>query len=78
MIIVALIIGLGLFEVGGVLPKGLAGSLRWLIGWHIDLIRLKMSSHPPRLSNPDLRSLLRGWAERQTPRRRASGAGRAS
>ena len=33
MIIVALIIGLGLFEVGGVLPKGLAGSLRWLIGW---------------------------------------------
>lgn len=33
MIIIALIIGLGLFEIGGVLPKGLSGALRWLIGW---------------------------------------------
>ena len=28
MIIIALIIGLGLFEIGGVLPKGLSGALR--------------------------------------------------
>jgi hypothetical protein len=33
--------------------------VRWLVSWQIDLIRLKMSPEPPRLSNPDLRSLLR-------------------
>lgn len=46
----------------------LAENLRWLVGWHADLIRLKMSSAPPRLSNPDLRSALRRWADQQTPR----------
>lgn len=46
----------------------LAENLRWLVSWQIDVIRLKMSSHPPRLSNPDLRSLLRSWADRQAPR----------
>jgi DNA polymerase-3 subunit delta' len=43
-------------------------NVRWLVSWQIDLIRLKMSPEPPRLSNPDLRSLLRGWAKRQAPR----------
>ncbi|MDS4027679.1 MAG: DNA polymerase III subunit delta' [Candidatus Contendobacter sp.] len=43
-------------------------NLRWLIGWHTDLIRLKMSVNPPRLGNPDLRAALGHWAERQTPR----------
>ena len=44
-----------------------AENLRWLVSWQMDVIRLKMSPYPPRLSNPDLRSLLRGWAERQAP-----------
>ena len=46
----------------------LAENLRWLIGWHTDLIRLKMNSEPPRLSNPDLRPALQRWADQQTPR----------
>ena len=46
----------------------LAENLRWLIGWHTDLIRLKMNPEPPRLSNPDLRAALRRWADRQPPR----------
>ena len=46
----------------------LTESLRWLIGWQTDLIRLKMSADPPRLTNPDLRSALGRWADRQTPR----------
>ncbi|MDQ5911263.1 MAG: polymerase subunit delta [Pseudomonadota bacterium] len=46
----------------------LAENLRWLVSWQIDQIRLKMSPQPPRLNNPDLRSRLRGWAERQAPR----------
>lgn len=46
----------------------LAENLRWLVSWHIDLIRLKMISEPPRLGNPDLRSALRRWADQQTPR----------
>ena len=46
----------------------LTESLRWLIGWHTDLIRLKMSVNPPRLGNPDLCSALRRWADQQTPR----------
>lgn len=48
------------------LQGDLAESLRWLIGWHIDLIRLKMSAEPPCLSNPDLRAALRRWAERRS------------
>ena len=43
-------------------------NLRWLIGWHTDLIRLKMNATPPRLGNPDLRAALGRWAEQQTPR----------
>ncbi|HHW76946.1 MAG TPA: DNA polymerase III subunit delta' [Xanthomonadaceae bacterium] len=50
------------------LQGDLAENLRWLIGWHIDLIRLKMSSEPPCLSNPDLRPVLRRWAEWRPPR----------
>ncbi len=46
----------------------LAENLRWLIGWHTDLIRLKMNPESFRLSNPDLRSALRRWVDRQTPR----------
>jgi DNA polymerase-3 subunit delta' len=46
----------------------LAENLRWLVSWHVDLIRLKMTSEPPRLGNPDLRSALRRWADQQTPR----------
>lgn len=46
----------------------LTENLCWLIGWHTDLIRLKMSSEPPRLGNPDLRSMLRRWADRYPPR----------
>ena len=41
----------------------LAENLRWLIGWHTDLIRLKMDSEPPYLDNPDLRVVLRRWAD---------------
>lgn len=48
----------------------LAENLRWLIGWHTDLIRLKMNpGEPSRLSNPDLRAILWRWADRQTPHR---------
>ncbi|MDG4550873.1 MAG: DNA polymerase III subunit delta' [Candidatus Contendobacter sp.] len=46
----------------------LSENLGWLVGWHTDLIRLKMSAEPPRLSHPDLRSALRRWAGRGTPR----------
>jgi DNA polymerase-3 subunit delta' len=60
----------------------LAENLRWLIGWHTDLIRLRMNAvdqpipqglkpmnpEPPRLSHPDLRPLLRRWAARPAPR----------
>lgn len=44
----------------------LTENLRWLIDWHTDLIRLKMNADPPRLSNPDLHSVLRRWADQQT------------
>lgn len=37
-------------------------NLGWLIGWHMDMIRLKMTSRPPRLINPDLRDPLVGLA----------------
>lgn len=53
----------------GWMQGDVAENLRWLVSWQIDVIRLKMSPDPPRLNNPDLRSLLWGWAERQTPRR---------
>lgn len=46
----------------------LAENLRWLVGWHTDLIRLKMSADPPYLENPDLRVVLRSWAERRSLR----------
>lgn len=45
-----------------------AENLRWLVGWHTDLIRLKLSPEPPRLSNPDLRPILARWAEQQSAR----------
>ena len=45
----------------------LAENLRWLVGWHIDLIRLKMNSESSHLNNPDLRSALRRWADRGMP-----------
>ncbi len=44
----------------------LAENLRWLIGWHTDLIRLKMNPQSIHLSNPDLRSVLRRWADSQS------------
>jgi len=50
------------------LQGDLGENLRWLIGWHTDLIRLKMSSEPPWLGNPDLRPRLQHWADRWTPR----------
>jgi DNA polymerase-3 subunit delta' len=37
-------------------------NLRWLVGCHIDMIRLKMVEDPPRLFNPDLRKELRQLA----------------
>lgn len=43
-----------------------AENLRWLIGWQTDLIRLKMNPEPPRLNHPDLRSMLRRWADQQS------------
>jgi len=33
IVVFALIVGIGLFEVGGPFPVGLAGAVRWLIGW---------------------------------------------
>lgn len=52
----------------------LAENLRWLIGWHTDLIRLRMNAadqpnpEPLHLNHPDLRSLLQRWAARPVPR----------
>ncbi len=46
----------------------LAENLRWLIGWHTDLIRLKMNPEPPRLNNADLGDMLRRWADRYPSR----------
>ena len=46
----------------------LSENLRWLIGWHHDLIRLKMMSDPPRLDNPDLRPVLQEWARQHASR----------
>lgn len=41
----------------------MAGNLRWLIEWHMDMIRLKLTETPPRLFNPDLQTALRRLAE---------------
>jgi DNA polymerase-3 subunit delta' len=45
----------------------LAENLRWLIGWYMDMIRLKMIPDPPRLFNPDLQDSLRQLSERFSP-----------
>ena len=50
------------------MKEGLADNLRWLIGWHTDLIRLKMNPEPPRLNNADLGDMLRRWADRYPSR----------
>jgi DNA polymerase-3 subunit delta' len=42
----------------------LAEHLRWLIAWHMDMIRLKMGTDPPGLLNRDLQETLRRLAER--------------
>lgn len=47
----------------------LVENLRWLVSWHLDLIRLKMVFAPPTLANPDLRPILQKWASRQSRRR---------
>ena len=39
-----------------------AEQLRWLIGWHMDMIRLKMTAQPPQLLNPDWQDALRRLA----------------
>lgn len=41
-----------------------AENLRWLMTWHMDMIRLKMTAAPPRLANPDLREVLQRLADR--------------
>lgn len=41
-----------------------AENLRWLLGWHSDLLKLRLSTHPPRLLNPDLVAPLRRLAAR--------------
>jgi len=45
-----------------------AENLHWLIGWHMDMIRLKMAVNPPCLLNPDWRSQLQILAERSPVR----------
>lgn len=52
----------------GWLQGDLTENLRWLVGWHIDLIRLKMVDKPPHLANPDLHPVLQHWASRLTGR----------
>jgi len=47
----------------------LAENLRWLVSWHTDLIRLKMSPGSTCLNNPDLRPALRDWIAWQSSRR---------
>lgn len=47
----------------------LTENLRWLISWHVDLIRLKMSPGSTHLNNPDLRPVLRDWMVQQSPLR---------
>jgi DNA polymerase-3 subunit delta' len=43
-----------------------AEQVRWLIGWHMDMIRLKMAADPPRLLNPDLRPQFQTLAAQQS------------
>ncbi|MDG4553172.1 MAG: DNA polymerase III subunit delta' [Candidatus Competibacter sp.] len=50
------------------MKENLIENLRWLIGWHTDLVRLKMNPEPPRLNNADLSDMLRRWADRHSPR----------
>ncbi|MCP5419600.1 MAG: DNA polymerase III subunit delta' [Gammaproteobacteria bacterium] len=45
-----------------------AEQIQWLIGWHMDMIRLKIIVDPPRLLNPDLRSKLQTIAARHSVR----------
>jgi DNA polymerase-3 subunit delta' len=40
--------------------------LRWLISWHMDMIRLKMAPSSPRLTNPDMAAPLRRLALEQS------------
>ena len=46
------------------LKNGLKQPLYWLSTWIMDIIRLKMVSQPPRLTNPDLKADLQHFAER--------------
>ncbi len=46
------------------LEGALDENLRWLAGWHMDVIRLNMATDPPRLDNPDLRAGLARLAPR--------------
>ncbi|HXH04562.1 MAG TPA: DNA polymerase III subunit delta' [Candidatus Competibacteraceae bacterium] len=46
------------------LEGDVAENLGWLVGWHMDLIRLKMTDHPPGLNHPDLREPLARIAAR--------------
>ncbi|MCB1777496.1 MAG: DNA polymerase III subunit delta' [Candidatus Competibacteraceae bacterium] len=47
----------------------LTENLRWLINWHTDLVRLKMSPDTPQFRNPDARSVLQNWVIRQSSHR---------
>lgn len=38
--------------------EDIAEKLRWLIAWHMDMIRLRAATQPPRLANPDFRDAL--------------------
>ncbi len=46
------------------LQADVAENFRWLISWHMDMIRLKMMQHPPWLSNPDFRVILQRLADK--------------
>ena len=45
------------------LKNGIKQPLYWVSTWIMDIIRLKMASQPPRLTNPDLRPNLQHFAE---------------
>ena len=46
------------------LEGDLVENLSWLIGWHMDMIRLKMIDTPPGLLNPDLKPALQCLAQK--------------
>jgi DNA polymerase-3 subunit delta' len=46
------------------LQEDVADNFRWLISWHMDMIRLKMMEDPPWLSNPDLHVKLQQLADK--------------